>query len=261
MSRQYDAGLVDGLLERFSREKDGVRLREYADCLARVHKKPGPWVYWDYRPEPRPANQVAWERTEAIAVALNRMLSHSDPELRLAVLKQMRREQVPASLEAMGQWLKEESDPGRVAALLDFLRDQPAADVQQYLEPVIRNPLQSSTNRLTALALFVRGIGKEHADSLLALSEGLEDGPVLAEALRSVGKYPQLAAAPLLDQQAGFGQAGGPRRRHRDAGRAAGGGGTGAARRGCLRIRIPKSAAPPPARPENCRSGARSSHC
>ena len=75
--------------------------------------------------------------------------------MRLAVLKQMQREKVPASLEAMGQWLKEESDPGRVAALLDFLRDQPAADVQQYLEPVIRNPLQSSTNRLTALALFV----------------------------------------------------------------------------------------------------------
>ncbi len=167
-----------------SREKDGVRSREYADCLARVYKKPGPWVYWDYRPKPRPANQVAWERTEAIAVALNQMLSHSDPELRLAVLKQMQREQVPASLKALGQWLKEESDPGRVAALLDFLRDQPAADVQQYLEPVIRSPLQSTTNRLTALALFVRGIDKEHAGSLLALSEGLEDGPVLAEALR-----------------------------------------------------------------------------
>ena len=166
-----------------------------------VYKKPGPWVYWDYRPKPRPANQVAWARTEAIAVALNRMLSHSNPELRLEVLKQMRREQVPASLKAMGQWLKEEGDPGRVAALLDFLRDQPGADVQQYLEPVIRSPLQSTTNRLTALALFVRGIGKEHAGSLLALSEGLEDGPVLAEALRSVGKYPQLVAAPLLTRK------------------------------------------------------------
>ncbi|MEX0642518.1 MAG: HEAT repeat domain-containing protein [Pirellulales bacterium] len=197
-ARQYDAGLVDGLLEKLSREKDAVRLREYADCLARVYKKPGPWVYWDYRPKPQPANQVSWERTEAIADALNRILSHIDPELRLFALKRMKREKVPARLEALGKWLKEDSDPERVAALLDFLRDQPAADVHQLLEPVIRSPLQTSTNRLAALALFVQGIDKERADALLALTEGLDDGPVLAETLRLISKYPKLPAAPLL---------------------------------------------------------------
>jgi HEAT repeat protein len=195
---QFDAGLVDGLVERLSREKDSGRVREYADSLARVHKKPGPWVYWDYRPKPRPANPVSWERTEAIAAALNRLLSHIDPEVRLAVLKRMQREKVPASLEALGDWLKEEPDPARVTALLGFLRDQPAADVHQHLEPVIRNPLHSSANRLAALALFVQGIDEEHADALCALCEGLEDGPVLAETLRLVGKYPKLVAAPLL---------------------------------------------------------------
>ena len=238
-----------------------VRLREYADCLARVYKKPGPWVYWGYRPKPRPANQVAWERTEAIAVALNRMLSHSDPELRLAVLKQMQREQVPASLKALGQWLKEEGDPERVAALLDFLRDQPAADVQQYLEPVIRSPLQSSDQPPDG-AGPLRSRDRQGTCRLTPGAVGGTGrwaGPGRGAALgRQVSPARGRAAA---DPQAGFGQAGGPRRRHRDAGRAAGGGGTGAARRGCLRIRIRKSAAPLRARPENCRSGARSSRC
>jgi glucose/arabinose dehydrogenase len=87
VARQYDSGLIDGLLEKLSREKDKVRVCEYADWLARVYKKPGPWVYWDYRPKPRPANPVSWERTEAIAEALNRTLSHADPEVRLATLK------------------------------------------------------------------------------------------------------------------------------------------------------------------------------
>jgi putative heme-binding domain-containing protein len=201
MSRQYDAGLVDGVLERLSRERDGDRSREYGDCLTHVYKKPGPWVYWDYRPKPRPANQVAWARTEAIAAALDQMLTNRDPELRLAVLKQMQRERVPVRLEVLGHWLEEERDPGRVATLLDFLRDQAEADVPRYLEPVIRSPLQSSTNRLTALALFVRGIGKGDAGSLLALAAGLEDGPILAATLRSVGKYPELVAAPLLSSK------------------------------------------------------------
>jgi putative membrane-bound dehydrogenase-like protein len=200
---QYDVGLVDGLLLRLSRQEDMVRQREVADGLARVYKKPGPWVYWDYRPKPRPANQVSWERTEAIAGALNRILSDSEPEARLAVLARMQREKVPANLEAIGTWLNEDSEPKRVTALLDFLRDQPAAAVHPYLQPVIGSSLQTSANRLAALALFVKGIDKDHADTLLALSEGLEDGPVLAETLRHIGKCPKLAAAPLLVRKLG----------------------------------------------------------
>ena len=195
---QYDARIVDSLLEKLSREEDAVRLREYSDWLVRVYKKPGPWVYWDFRPKPRPANQVSWERTEAIADGLNRILSHVDPELRLAALQRMQRERMPANLKALGKWLKEEGDPEQVTALLDFLRDQPAADVQQHLEPVIRSPWQTSTNRLAALALFVQGTNQENSNTLLGLSEELEDGPVLAEALRRIGEYPQLPAAQLL---------------------------------------------------------------
>jgi putative heme-binding domain-containing protein len=204
---QYDAILVDGLLERLSQKGQcrplaaratAVRLREYSDCLARVYKKPGPWVYWDYRPKPRPENQAHWERTEAIADALNGLLSHSDPDVRLAVLNRMKREHVPASLKALGKWLQEESEPLRVGTVLDYLRDQPASGVGQHLEPVIRSPVQSPANRLTALALFVRGIDKQHADTLFALCQQLEDGPILAEALRLIGKSPTRSAVPLL---------------------------------------------------------------
>jgi putative membrane-bound dehydrogenase-like protein len=198
VSRQYDADLVDGLLERLSRETDPVRAREYAECLARVYKKPGPWVYWGYRPAPRPANEVAWERTESIAAALNRMLTVADPQLRLAVLRFMQREKVAARADALGQWLTSEVDQERVAALLTYLSDQPAADMQLHLAPVIRKTSQSTTNRLAALALFARGIDKENTGSLLALVQSLDDGPVLAEALRLLGKYPQLESASLL---------------------------------------------------------------
>ena len=194
-----------------------------------VYKKPGPWAYWDYRPKPRPANQVAWARTEAIAVALNRMLSHSNPELRLEVLKQMRREQVPASLKAMGRWLKEEGDPGRVAALLDFLGDQPGTDVQQYLEPVIRSPLQRHHQPPDG-AGPLRSRDRQGTCQLTPVAvggTGRRAGP--GRSVRSVGKYPQLVAAPLLTGRLDSVKPEVPRRRHRDAGRAAGRGGTGAA--------------------------------
>jgi putative membrane-bound dehydrogenase-like protein len=198
VSRQYDAGLVDGLLERLSREKEIDRSRAYADSLSRVYRKPGPWVYWGYRPPPRPANSVDWERTSAIAATFNRMLTQGDPDLRLVVLKLMQREKIPASLDSLAQWLADEVDPVRVAAILEALGDQPPADAQRYLEPVIKSRMHSSANRLTALALFVRETNKSNSSSLLALAGTLDDGPLLAEAIRKIGKYPELPSSPLL---------------------------------------------------------------
>src|SRR5262249_54711286 len=49
---RYSTIVVDGLIERLNR--DSRRRTEYAAALARVYKKPGPWVYWGYRPAPRP---------------------------------------------------------------------------------------------------------------------------------------------------------------------------------------------------------------
>jgi putative membrane-bound dehydrogenase-like protein len=197
-ARQYDAELIDGLLQKLFSDTDANRLSEYADWLARVHRKPGPWVYWGWQPKPRPPNPVSWERTEKIEDALNQMLAHRDPRTRLAVLQSMRREQVPANPQALGQWLQEDIEPERVAAVLDVLRDHPAADVHKYLDTVIRNPLQTSANRLAALALFVQGRDEKHSDALISLSRELEDGPVLAELLRQLGRFSAIRSAPVL---------------------------------------------------------------
>src|SRR5207237_9826204 len=66
LAEQAEAEVVDGLIKRLQ----GTNDRESAQLLARVHRKPGPWIYWGFRPGPRPPNPVGWERTEAIEKAL-----------------------------------------------------------------------------------------------------------------------------------------------------------------------------------------------
>ncbi len=219
VAERYESKVVDGLIARLGAEKDTTRLREYADALTRVHQKPGPWVYWGYRPPPRPANTVPWERTEAIAQALDRVLADPDRELRLAVLRRMQREKVPLRLTTLGKWLEDEHQPERVTALLASLGDQPAAEVRRILEAVVRDRQHSAANRLTALALAVKGLDEATADSLIALVQVLEEGPVMADALRRTGKYPKFAATyAVLTAQGGFTGCGSARRGHRGAG-------------------------------------------
>jgi putative membrane-bound dehydrogenase-like protein len=67
---QYEPALVERLVGRLQTETEAENRRIYANLLARVHRKPGPWVYWGPRPGPRPANAVDWECTAAIAAAL-----------------------------------------------------------------------------------------------------------------------------------------------------------------------------------------------
>src|SRR5205823_3953142 len=105
---RYEPALVDGLIGRLTTEADAARRRTYADLLARVHRKPGPWVYWGYRPGPRPANTADWDRTAAIAAALDRTLADPDRGVRLAVLRRMRHEKVPARAETLTRWLRGE---------------------------------------------------------------------------------------------------------------------------------------------------------
>jgi putative heme-binding domain-containing protein len=195
---QYDPDLVDGLIERLKKEADPTRRREYADLLARVYKKPAtPWVYWGFRPPPRPANTVAWERSEAIARALDAALA--DPSLagRRAVLRRMLREQVPARPATLGRWIEEERDAETVAALLAALRDRPG-DARPHLEAVIRDHRQTTANRLQAVALFLQGLDARSEERMATVAEAVEDGPVLASLLRGVGARKARPAAQLL---------------------------------------------------------------
>jgi putative membrane-bound dehydrogenase-like protein len=198
VAERFDRGVVDGLIDRLRTETIAVRRREYADALTRVCKKPGQEPYWGYRPAPHPANTVAWERTESIVQALDRVLVDPDREVRLFVLRRMQREKVLVRLATLQTWLDDEHEPEPVAAILTSLGNQPADEVRGSLEGVVRDPRHSATNRLTALGLFAGGLGETAHAPLLALAQALEDGPVLADVLRRVGKQPEPAATPVL---------------------------------------------------------------
>jgi putative membrane-bound dehydrogenase-like protein len=201
VAERFEPKVVDGLIERLRTEPAATRRREYADALTRVCKKPGPWVYWGYRPPPRPANTVEWERTEVIAATLDRVLADPDRAVRLAVLRRMQREKIPIRLATLGRWLQDEHQADHVAAILASLGDRPATEVRRYEEAVVRDRLHSPANRRAALALFVGGLDEVSPAPLLALARVLEDGPILADALRRTGKYPKLPAVPVLTRK------------------------------------------------------------
>jgi putative membrane-bound dehydrogenase-like protein len=190
LAERFEPKVVDGLIERLGTEQNAARRREYADTLARVYRQPGPWKYWGYRPPPRPANTVAWERTDAIAQALDRALADGDPTVRVTTLTHMQREKVPIRVATLAKWLANEHQADRVAAVLAALREQPRAETRKLLDAVVRDRTHASANRLTALAAL-------DASELLALAEALEDGPVLAGVLRRIGKQ-QSTVIPLL---------------------------------------------------------------
>jgi hypothetical protein len=199
MTGQYDRRVVDGLIERLGREKEAARRREYVEALVRVHQKPAtPWVYWGFRPPPRPANSLAWERSEAIELALNRALGALDQTERLDVLRLMGRERVPAQTAALAAWLAEEHDPQAAAVLLAALRDSHGIGGGQALLSVIKDRKHTAANRLAALQALPQGREAVTEAALVSAAEAVEDGPVLAEVLRTLGARKARAAAPLL---------------------------------------------------------------
>jgi putative membrane-bound dehydrogenase-like protein len=197
---QHEAAVVDGLIARLKTESNANRRKGYADALTRVYRKPGPWVYWGYRPGPRPANTTDWDRTVAIAAALDHPLADPDPGARLAVLRMMRREKVPARALTLARWLREERGQDAVALILDALQDASVDETSAALESVVREADYGTVNRLRALAIR----GGSDRRFLLELASGLEHGPVLAEVLRRMGHFPRggetatLAARTML---------------------------------------------------------------
>src|SRR5262249_33203120 len=140
LAEQYVPEVVDGLIDRLHGEPDSGRRRPYADLLGRVCKRPGPWTYWGYRPPSHPANTVAWERTDAMGRALDGALADPDGALRLLVLRRMQQDKVRPNLDALRCWLREEEDAARLAAILEALRDRPAAETLDLLQAVAAGP-------------------------------------------------------------------------------------------------------------------------
>jgi putative membrane-bound dehydrogenase-like protein len=197
LTDQFDAGLIDGLIARLASADDPARRIECAEALARVHCRAGPWVYWGYRPGPRPANSVPWKRTAEIAAALAGALDDPRTEVRLAVLRQMEREAVPVPLETLSRLVRDERQIDAVSALLHALTRLPAADVRGLLQQFVHDADRDEAHRLLALAAFDDGLDLAEQEQLLHLADGLADGPLLAELLRRAGRRPGLAAGRL----------------------------------------------------------------
>jgi putative membrane-bound dehydrogenase-like protein len=198
VSDQAETSVVDGLLDRLRDEKNLVRRRDYADVLTRVYKKPGPWKYWGYRPAPRPANTVAWERTDAIEKALDRVLADSDRTVRLAILQRMQREKIPTRLATLKQWLDDEIDAPRVTALLAALRTHPLADCRDSL----RGKLSAASGEIRAAVLEMFTDNREPVGDALPKLLDDPDARVRAAAVTHAGKLTVRAAADSLLQRA-----------------------------------------------------------
>src|SRR5207253_6790193 len=106
------------------------------------------------------------------------MLADPDRAVRLAVLRLMHREKVPARAETLIRWLREERGEEAVAVLLDSLRGAPAAETASALKAVVGEKIYGTTNRLRALALLAAGQEVENAKAILDLFRSVEDGPV-----------------------------------------------------------------------------------
>ncbi|MBI3863240.1 MAG: HEAT repeat domain-containing protein [Planctomycetia bacterium] len=184
-------------------ERDPQRRAQLADALTRIHHKPGPWVYWNYRPAPRPANPVDWERTSAIESTLDGVLSDAHTETRLAVLRRMLREKVPVRHATLAAWLDQEREESSVAAILEAFRTIPPEQVRKLLGSVIAKGTHAESNRLTALADLTTRIDEAGASQLLDLARQVEDGPVAAELLRVLGQQKNLPAGDVILKRLG----------------------------------------------------------
>jgi len=196
VANQWSTEVADGVIARLKDERP-ARRNEYADALARVHQRPGLWTYWGYRPPPRPANSVRWERTEQIEQVLNGLLLDPDSSVRLAVLRHMQRERVPAKLDSLATWLATEREAEAAATLLAALRDQPNEKLRPILAQVVADRGHTAANRATAIGLLSRA-GSLPAADLLPLF-GDEAPLVRAAAATAAGKLQiREALTPLL---------------------------------------------------------------
>ncbi|MCH7688183.1 MAG: HEAT repeat domain-containing protein, partial [Planctomycetes bacterium] len=193
-----DKTVVDGLITRLKTESNSGRRGDYIDLLSRVYKQPAPWVYWGFRPAPRPANGVEWTRTEAIENTLNGVLADSDAAVRMLALKRMQREKISIRIPTLATWLLKTRDAEQVKAVLDALKLFQPSEVQELHEAVVRDKSYADKNRLSALASFSKGLDASQQGRLLIISRTLDEGEVLAALLRDLGTRVNLQSDQLL---------------------------------------------------------------
>ena len=196
---QYEPIVVDRLIAGLAFARAADRRREYAEVLARVYKKPSPWKYWGYRPGPRPANSVAWERTEAIAKALDDSLTDEPRGAHIATLNLMLREKIPVKVATLQKMHFGEFNAADEAAILQALGEQSAPVARNFLYKVAIGK-GNAANRLLAFDLFLKASGDKLHDDLTRAANDLEadQSSVAAEVLRRLAKHPKGAPSDLV---------------------------------------------------------------
>ena len=198
LAEQVVPEIADGLMERLRTDKNVAHRKEYADLLSRIARQPAEWVYWGYRPPPRPANTIGWPKSEAISEALNALLADNDKSVRAFVLKRMQREKLTARLESLVAWLNDETEPDSLLVLLDALGQHPPLSIREHLEMLVADKKKPDAIRQSALKLFVSGLDETSQERLLVVAKSIEDGPVLAEALSALRRFAKLELAEFL---------------------------------------------------------------
>ena len=192
--------LAEQLMERLKRDKNPEHRREYADALTRIVRKPEPWTYWGFRPGPRPAATVNWEKTASIVTALNVCLNDPSFDVRAFVLDRMLREEIVPEISRLTKWLGEDTSEQRVMAILKSLEHRNSESIQSVLTHTVLRRDLSDASRLAAVSMLV-DILSDDDGPLLRLAAELDDGPVLASVLYEFGRRPGIAAKDLLIQK------------------------------------------------------------
>ena len=94
--------------------------------------------------------------------------------------------------------MKDERSEEAVAAILNSLSEAPSKDARAALEDVVRDSEYRTANRLRALAIYAAGLEADSGEVLALLCSELKDGPVLAEALRLLTRFPKLQPGRFL---------------------------------------------------------------
>ena len=190
--------IADQLIKHLERSDNPRHRMHYAEALARIVRKEPPWTYWGYRPAPRPAATVDWEKTPAIVAALNRTLEDRDFDVRDIALSSMMREGVTPEFTRLSNWLKADTSISRVAGILTALRSSTNPGFAPLMHQTVRRTDLGYQNRIAALTLLIDRQRKASTSELVRLGVSLDDGPVLTELLREFGALPKLDADALL---------------------------------------------------------------
>jgi putative membrane-bound dehydrogenase-like protein len=198
VAEQYDAEVVRGLLDRLAVDNGSQQAAEFGVLLTRVWQKPSTWVYWGYRPAPRPPNSNAWEQSKPIAAAIERAILKIDDAELVTLLDQVERERLPLGLNALLRRLQTATTDAASARLLVQISRHEVALSAAALTDYVRDQRRGRSGRVRSLEILAALEGTAGAELLIGLVRDLEEGPVLERAIHEAGRRRVLGAIPVL---------------------------------------------------------------